>query len=222
MVFINPDSLGQIVKLFTSTDSLHHAELAVKDWFSNNIILGMHVFSNQCQWIASPENLFVDIDPLAPTPKKTYWQFPAPVVDHCPNPSPFQSFHFGIHRALKTIQTNSTQFNWFQHSSQWQLLNHVWSNFKARKDVRLGQVILGADLVLKGLLDQRHYDYTDRRIEKIFQRFEKYSASVLRHTLSKDWEEPVYARQIRLKERRRNPFGFFRYLMRKTVSQIKT
>ena len=220
MVFIDSKGLQRIVDLFTSSDLLDHAEIAVHDWFSNQLILGLHVFSSKCHWVVNNENLFVDEDPISPTPKQTFYRFPAPLAYHCPNPSPFQSFHFGIHRALKAIQLDRAPFNWFQFQFQWKLLKSIWKNFLSAEDRRLGIVILGADLVFNGELDSAHYDYTNPFLKNLFTKYEHLMPSDLHKILDFNWQRPFYAKHIAIKQLKQNPLGFLDFFIRQTVNII--
>jgi hypothetical protein len=221
MVFAGPDSLGQIADLFYQRWPIDHVEFGVRDFFSDRVILGLHAFSRRCRWKQTDEKLFVDADPLAPTPKQIIWDFPAPIADHSPDPSPFQAFHFGFHRAVKAGQAGSHSFDWFQFKFQWQLLKSVWNHFHFTRDRRLGLAVMGAETLFKGKLQARHYDYTDPFLRTYFRQFEDMDPSELFETLEKDWHDPPYAKRIAIKQMRRNPFGFFRFIIRHSMNKIR-
>lgn len=219
MVFTHQEALSGLVQLFRLSKQLHHAELAVKDWFSDSLILGIHAFTNKCRWLSSSESLFVDTDPLAPTPKMVFWESPAPIVNHCPNPGLFQSFHFGVHRALKIIQKASFDINWPQFYAQSSLLKKVWHHFKSKKDVRLGMVILGADLVFHNEYDHDIYDYTKPALVAIFNQYKDFTSDQILHSVSKAWQQSGPQQRNMKKMILRNPLSFIKYKIRCALSR---
>ena len=100
MVFINEFALEQIVDLFKTTDDLDHGQFALSDWYSDSLIMGLHVTTNRAIWKKN------DVDPIPEISGKRIdlGNGIAPFALHSPNPSPFQTYHFGVHRALKAFQ----------------------------------------------------------------------------------------------------------------------
>lgn len=214
MVFRASSGLSQIVNLFSASFELDHAEIAVKDWFSNQSILGLHAFSNKCRWHINDENLFVDPDPESPTPKRTIWQAPAPLVNHCPNPSPFQSFHFGVHRALKVAQSGRGRFDWFQFDAQSDLLQKVWNNFVDQKDIRIGFAVLGADLVFSDVIKPNQYDYTNPQLLGIFNKYKNLRSGDVSDLLGDKWNKEFHRKKIKKMKMGKNPLSFFSYKLK--------
>ena len=91
MVFRSSEGLRRIVDLFQETDQLDHLTLAVRDWYSDSLIEGLHTFSDRARWETGEESRFVDPSPIIPGQHQKLWSNPAPVVDHSPDPSPRQA-----------------------------------------------------------------------------------------------------------------------------------
>ncbi len=221
MVFISQDALAKVVNLFLDEPELDHAEIALHDWFSDSLIMGLHAFSNRARWVPDSETLFVDRDPVIPGIKRQYWQNPAPIVSHCPNPADFQSFHFGVHRAFKSIQSNRKDLDWYQSRYQWRLLRNVWYNFLARSDRRLGFACLGADRVFKGEIKSAHYDYTNSELRKTFEKYADISSQDIQRRLSKRWNRSFFLQRVGAKKLAKHPFGYVASLGRSVLNSIK-
>lgn len=187
MVFRHSDALKQVVELFSNIPDMDHAEFAVADWFSGSNIMGVHVFTNRAKWEKDINNLFVDYCPIIPGVKRNFYDGIAPFVDHSPNPSPFQAYHFGVHRALKVFQFNEPEFRPRQAKFQWQLLKNVWLNFQKTKDRRLGFVALGVEHVMSGDIERRHYDYTNPALRGNFSNYEDMNTSEIFSVLKYKW-----------------------------------
>ena len=187
MVFKHAQALEQIVALFREDDDLDHAELAVHDWFSDSLIMGLHVTTSRARWRQSAEQLFVDHKPVIAGVHRQYWEAPAPLVVHSPDPGPFQAYHFGVHRALKAFQFDVEKFVAVQARVQWDLLKKVWDHFSRTMDERLGLAVLGAEHVIKGTIQRRHYDYTNQELRDFFKAFERSSAEELQARLGETW-----------------------------------
>lgn len=170
MVFRSKRSLRALVDLFESESELDHALLAVRDWASDSLIMGLHAYSNRAVWTPSEESLFVDHSPSVPGKQLATKQPPAPLVDHSPDPSPFQAFRFGVHRALKVVQRNRPTLDFFRSRMQWTLLRNVWRRFTETGHRRLGLILAGAEEVFSGNVTRAAYDDTGDALRRRFDR----------------------------------------------------
>ncbi|MCS3826460.1 hypothetical protein GGP85_001913 [Salinibacter ruber] len=202
MVFRSEDSLQTLVDLFKREPELDHALLAVHDWASDTLIMGLHAYSKRVVWEASEEDLFVDHSPFIPGKRLSTKRPPAPIVDHSPNPSPFQAFRFGVHRALKVLQRDRSDLAVFRSRMQWDLLGNVWQRF-CRTDIRrLGLIVLGAEQVLKGEVSQSEYDDDSNDLRRRFERnFADLPIEAIKERLRSHWKnglqrESVYLRNV--------------------------
>ncbi len=163
MVFRRPDALDGIAELFRAHPDADHARTAVHDWFSDSLVMGLHVWTSRVRWEPSDERLFVDTAPVYPGRRLTLWSEPAPFVDHCPDPTPQQALYFGVHRALKALQRGRPvrRFSYGLSRGQWQILRRTWQHFRRSGDRRLGLAVMGAELVLSGRI--REVAIADKR-----------------------------------------------------------
>jgi hypothetical protein len=189
MVFRSDEGLEQIVRIFEETSSLDHLTLAVRDWYSDSLIEGLHTFSDRAQWETREESRFVDPSPIIPGKKRKLWTEPAPVVDHSPDPSPFQAFRFGVHRTLKVVQRDRWIMRFRQATGQWNLLRSCWEHFEEVGDRRLGLALLGAEEVFQGRVGGADYDREQNRLERRLQNYKDLSENDIRSLLRSRWEE---------------------------------
>ncbi|HHP7239298.1 hypothetical protein [Longibacter sp.] len=188
MVFRSPESLETLVDLFREEPDLDHAILAVHDWASGTLIMGLHAFSDRAEWTASNENLFVDHSPEVPGKRLSTKEPPAPIVDHSPNPSPFQAFRFGVHRALKVVQRDRGKLDLFRSRMQWTLLGNIWDRFRETGIRRLGLVVLGAETVLENSVQRTSYATSNDHLRTRFEReYEQMPVDKMSAQLSPQW-----------------------------------
>lgn len=215
MVFKDSTSLARVVEIFQEKPTLDHLQMVVHDWLSDSLIMGVHVFSDRAVWDFRNENLFVDYPPSIPGERWRLWGSPAPLVVHSPNPSPFQAFRFGVHRALKAFQPSRASFNLEHAEIQWAILKGVWRHFVSSEDRRLGLAIMGAEQVIQGNAVQEHYDDIGRDLEEIYSPFAELTSRDLYDFLAPVWENSV-RREVRHKGR-----VFPRHLRTKMIWLVK-
>ena len=104
MVLASDTLFQDIVDKLQINKWLDLLSIAVHDFFSNQMIWGLNAFCNSVHWNLKDENLFVDIPDVPPEKYLMDDRDLAPAAFHCKNPSPYQSFHYGVHRGLKVIQ----------------------------------------------------------------------------------------------------------------------
>lgn len=170
MVFRDNESLGALVSVFEGDPSVDHAMFAVRDWYSERLIEGLHAFSDRARWRRPDESLFVDESPVVPGERVEIWDDPAPLVDHAPDPSGLQAFRFGVHRALKVLQSGRDSLNLRQSLEQGRELAGCWRKFERTGDVRLAHALLGAERVLKGRLSGSLYAEEHETLETLYEK----------------------------------------------------
>lgn len=168
MVFDTNEALDIIINYFKNSSKLDHLILRIKDWFTDKNIIGLHTFTNNARWKKSNEMVFVDPNPIVPglfkieTPKVN-------IINHSPNPSDFQAFHFGIHRSIKAIQKNKLfNFNWTFAKGQRNTIKHVYSTYQKTNDKRLLLAIAGAKHLYEGKFEDSQYNYKNKDLKKFF------------------------------------------------------
>ena len=85
----------------------------------------------------------------------------APAAFHCPNPSSFQSFHFGVHKAVKVTQYGCQNFRYYASVVHWDNLSCLVNNFMKTRSIFLAFSILGAweSLLLKYTFSEVDFDF---------------------------------------------------------------
>lgn len=175
MVIANRSLFSEIVSKFREDPSLERLSIAVHDWFSTRLILGMNVYSNIIRWQRSDDDLFTDSMKCDPQRTLYDWTDLAPAAVHCRNPSRFQAFHYGLHRGLKIIQAGrpSDQRLHWRMRTHWENMDYTYHHFLSSRDARLGYAIIGYELSLAGLFKPEHVSYSDPFAAKVFKDYEE-------------------------------------------------
>jgi len=171
MVITRDDLFSKIVGKFQESVELHILSIAVHDWFSDRLVSGLNTYKNRIEWKNSREDLFVDVVGT------DYFLYDdsclAPAAKHCPNPSPFQAFHFGVHKGLKVIQVNrpsNSRAQW-RMREHWENIQFTYKHFERIKDIRLGFAVLGAELALGGVFNPEHISYLNPYAREVFNSY---------------------------------------------------
>lgn len=194
MVFSRRSALREAIAYLGQRPGLDHVVFAVDDWMTQAPILGIHVFSNRVSWGAAPRALYPDPDPHRPGWRESVWGDPAPFIIHSPEPSPYQAFQFGIHRAFKAFSRKKL-ISPMNALVQWRTLKRVWLHFTRSGDHRLGLAIFGAELVRRGVLEFSRSGFVCSEYERIFVDYEHMDSDHIRAALSPFWGQ-VLRREI--------------------------
>lgn len=169
MVIENENLLQQVADKFKKNPNMHILTIPVHDYFTDSLIIGMHTYRNTVKWPERINDVFTD-DHIVPKDKVILdFNELAPAAIHCKNPSPFQSFHFGLHRgvklkvALKDYKKRHAHLK--THINQIEL---IWINFLRTDDIRIGFAALGAELALRGDFKSEHINYSNPFAENVF------------------------------------------------------
>ena len=185
MVIGDGDLFAKIVAKFRNNEWLKDLEIAVYDFFSDHLIWGMHTYRNTVRWQPNNENLFVDSCPVEPHERLHDDYELAPAAIHCKDPSPYQSFHCGVHRALKVIQPGKIEFLEGDSLYHWNNLQRTERKFSHARDRRIGFAVLGAELTFKGGIQPDHLDYSDPYLRELFKDYESLDAEQLEQKIKK-------------------------------------
>nr|WP_281720365.1 hypothetical protein [Nitrosomonas nitrosa] len=195
MVLTRPTMLAELSACFSEDKGLQLLTVGVHDFFSARLVNGLHMFRSDVRWNPRGDVLFTDVNEVDKFRTRLDFDVLAPAALHCPNPSPFQAFHYGLHRGLKIRAALSEGRSTYV---QIHLANvdALWANFKRVGDRRLGLAALAVELALRGDFDHDDISYTNPRAESIFSvRFAHLS------------QRSLYVNTVRLKtmNRIRNP-----------------
>lgn len=183
MVLTNPSLFENIVHKMEANPSVEILTIAVHDFFSDRLIYGLNAYRNSVRWDFSKENLFVDIPD---TPRERYLfdnTELAPAATHCANPSPFQAFHYGVHRGLKVIQPAQAEKRESSSRTHWNSLELTWAHFLKTKDTRLGLACLGAELGYTGFFSISDLDFSNPKIGKVLENFLHFDAKSMKEKI---------------------------------------
>lgn len=187
MVLNRESALLEVASHFEKYPSLDHLVCLVNDHYTGSPIFGVHAFSSRVHWEPNlHDKLFVDQGPsfrglqhVAPNSIPIF-------IEHAPNPSSFQAFHFGYHRALKAYQPDRKQKSYHRMVDQANTLLKLEVNYWKTKSRNLGLAVIASEMVSKGYLVGKSGDKLDAEVEKYFQKFEKSSDSEVSAYVSKN------------------------------------
>ncbi len=177
-VVLNSEDLFEgIVRKFSENPWLEVMNIGVDDFFTGEMIAaGIQVYRNTVRWDFSKDTVFPDV-PIMDPERYLYDKTDlAPAAVHCKNPSPYQAFHYGVHRGLKSIQRKHS-------TSHWALLTKVWQNFLKVGDRRIGLAVLGAELVYAGEFGREDQNYTQPKMKEALNQYEGMDAQALENEI---------------------------------------
>jgi hypothetical protein len=185
MVIEDQDLFAKIVRKFRANEWLEDLEIAVHDFFSDQLIWGLHTYRNTVRWEQDDEDLFVDACPVDADARLHDDSELAPAAIHCKNPSPFQAFHYGVHKALKTIQPRRLEVKEAYTRYHWNNLERTREHFLETRDKRIGFAVLGAELTFGGGIHPAHLDYSDSYLRNLFDRYQHLDAAGLKQIIKR-------------------------------------
>ena len=151
---LNSDSaLFRISKLFHDI-KITGAQILLHDYFTEDLIAGLNVFSKKVIFKPSRRKLFADHADKQNTNvlKGDSVRHLNPIGFHCINPNEKQSFHYGFHRALK---------------GQNKIIKRCAEVWLDKKDNARAWALAGA--MSKKWYLRRNTDYGDHRFEYLFK-----------------------------------------------------
>lgn len=177
MVLTSDCLFENIVTKMKQCSELEVFSIAVQDFFSGKLINGLNTYRNSVQWNFTKDTMFVDIPEVSPEKQVFDKTILAPAAIHCKNPSPFQAFHYGVHRGLKSLQKKHS-------TTHWALLENTWKNFILVKDPRIGLAIIGAELVYGGKFTKKDVDYTNPNLHSVIEPYLSMNYNEIKHEIT--------------------------------------
>lgn len=172
MVLARDTVFEEIVEQFARSPDLDLLKIGLHDFFTDRLIGSLNAYRNIPAW--GSDAVFTDSVGVPATRTRIDMSDLAPVADHCPDPSPFQAFHFGVHKGVKAAHA-------LDHDLHARLEEHLgnieatWQHFRRNPDPRLGLATLGGELALRGDYAIQHVDYDHPFLEAEFNT--RYAAS---------------------------------------------
>tara|TARA_R110000822_G_scaffold297182_1_gene419741 strand:+ start:3205 stop:3942 length:738 start_codon:yes stop_codon:yes gene_type:complete len=152
MAFSKPDSLAEVLKEFG--EGVDMVSATVHDGITNTDMQSFNVFSARCYFhFSSNDPLFTDqlgID--FPGVQHSYVDRSRNIL-HAFNPSPFQAFMFGVHRALKVVQPGAKTPKLNDAYHQRYILNKAYNHYIETKSEHSKYALWGATLVFQNVID---------------------------------------------------------------------
>ena len=143
--------------VMTDVDDL---QIAVSDFFTDRLTYGLHVYSSRMRWGNTDDNIFVDrradsvVYKRVCDPRRL-----APAAFHCPDPSRYQAYHFGLHKAIKVAQYGRTRLNYNAAMNHWYNIVCMCRHYRRNLDIRLAFAVLGAYDAITKKLTHENIDY---------------------------------------------------------------
>ena len=187
MVFRRNSALSEAAHYWMRHPHLGHVIFALHDWFTDSLIEGQHLFRADATWPALSDPRFVDIFPHVNGPRAKLWDAPAPLVTHSPDPSFYQAYRFGVHRALKVVQPERRHVDLGKSRSQWAILHRCKDHLHRARDPRLALVLAGADDVFARRVGGSDYDYGEVALHDRYRELKAMPEDALEKQLSTRW-----------------------------------
>ncbi len=178
MVLTRNTFFEEVAGRFSAAPDLDHLLIAVHDWMTDRQIMGLHVYRSSHRWNIGNEAYFVDMLDADHCLEKDRDRL-APAAMHCGNPSPFQAFHFGLHKAVKFTQLTRKDINLAQRETHWRHFKSLERHYRKTKERRLGLARLGFLHAIAHRFDARHVDYSCAESRAAFERYETLDMSGL-------------------------------------------
>jgi hypothetical protein len=184
MVLEDQNFVSSIVEDFRQFPShIDVLTIPVYDMYLRQPIIGLHTFRNTVKWPRISDQLFTDKFPVPKERRIIEHERYLKKVTHCKNPSPFQAFHFGVHRGVKIVDAKIEQGDiktWLQRNAgHWKAYQTVRRNFWKYKERQLALATLGYELAFAGFFTTEHVSYTNPYAAQIFERYSNWDVSAL-------------------------------------------
>lgn len=174
MVLLAPDFVERVVRVFQASPDVDLLCVAILDFFSGGPIQGINAYRKTAAWSADrQDSLFTDKTQVPSSRRLVVWSTFVRDAVHAPNPSPFQAFHFGVHRGIKTLQPGGRAHEAARAEEQLVYLEKTWAHFQLRRDLRLALACLGFELALTGRYRLEDLDYTNPALRESFASLEE-------------------------------------------------
>jgi hypothetical protein len=166
MVLMDDSLFSQVVNFFTENPHVQHYEIMVYDCLACQMIWGLNIY-HDIELGERDENVFTDFLPIDPGRKVSDYGNLAPAAWHCPNPSLFQSFHYGAHKAVKIME--SVRRGMTEKAEYYRdIIRNIHKNYTKHQDNRRAACLMGARFAIDRKLKSEHLNYTDPYLEDNF------------------------------------------------------
>lgn len=184
MVLTRPTFFAEVVETFSQYPETDDLEIGVHDFFTDEMVFGLHIYSPRVIWSENNERIFVDRTQCLTNHLHDKTKL-APAAWHCPDPSLFQSFHFGVHKAVKVMQLGADSKKLAPAISHWRNIVRTREHFMRNPDNRLGMVLVGAETAFRNRFSFHQVDFDNADLLKWFRISEHLSVNEMERFLHK-------------------------------------
>ncbi len=184
MVLCNSDFFRNVEKKFENNPKLDLLEVWLHDFFTDSLIGSLNIFRNTVTWNICSETVFVDRI-VNFSHRQTDKTELAPAAYHCPNPSLFQAFHFGVHKAVKVLQFGKPDKQYMPACEHWENIEKTRQQFHKTNDIRLGIAVLGAEIAFRKKFTHQEVDFNKPEIHLLFAKYKNYSVRQIANEISR-------------------------------------
>lgn len=168
MVLCSDDLFAEIAARFERDPDMWVLGIKVHDFYTDRLMSGLNTYRNTIAWSANGDMVFTDQFNLEPGRYVRDGQVLAPAAHHCPDPSPFQAFHFGVHRGVKAIVALQRRLYETAYM-RYREVELTWRHFKRIRDPRLGLAVLGGEYALQGRFNDAQLDRDNPEVHAVFE-----------------------------------------------------
>lgn len=154
MVLQNRGSLQAVLALIAQSDA-DILSIPVYDYITNTMIWGLNVYRSGLIWELD-EELFTDQQHLKSKCnfKRVKLERSESLVTHCPDPSDYQAYAFGVHRASKVLQKSKKDYLLGHALGQINIIFSIFKEVKKGGDKKRVYALIGAFHIFTGMLDE--------------------------------------------------------------------
>lgn len=189
MVLKTENSLSTVAELFKSNPTLDHLMIDVADYLSDIPIPGQNFYSNRVKWYGNTDQLITDYHGTYQGTSRRIMS--DPIARHMPNPSGFQAFSFGVHRALKIVQPTNRHLDFGRALLHWTVISRIYECYQRLGDVRRLFALAGVQEVIDSIAPNALLDYRSTKIQQIFDSRWRHMDSAIKNQLLEEWKSPL-------------------------------
>jgi hypothetical protein len=187
MVLSRPTLFEEIVSEMNKRPHSDHFQIGVWDYFTDQLIYAFHAYRSSVKWNIQNEQYFTDsihykthctefMDINGPL---------APAAQHSPNPSPFQAFHFGIHKAVKVIQNQRKRKRLDMAKAHLNNILLLWRNYEKKRDPGLAFALHGAFWAFRQKATYEAANYSSKNAKSAFDQIHQQPENQRQKAISK-------------------------------------
>ena len=191
-VICRDDFFAKVAATFRSRPDLRLLEVKLHDWYTDRPMSGINIYHRDLDYRPSGDGVFTDRFAVDPSVVHRDRKQLAPAAMHCPDPSPWHAFHFGVHRGVKgavALQRGLYETAYMRFRE----VHWTRQHFRRNPDPRLGLAALGGELGLAGQFKEDQLDYSNAAVQAAYRRAQSADADTLKRMI----EEAVDARLSR-------------------------